>query len=86
MSRQATTVGRPPARGPVCEEIDPECPRCGGNLALHQPHCDLPDRLLAACDDCLAWYLTGSDRSRYYWLDFSGDVIRLREYRMRRES
>ena len=34
------------------------CPHCEFPLTLHQPDPELPDRLLATCDDCKAWFLT----------------------------
>lgn len=46
--------------------IDPEseeplseipCPCCTSPLAVHMPDPDLPDRLLATCDDCKSWYV-----------------------------
>lgn len=37
------------------------CPRCEYSLTLHQPDAELPDRLLATCDDCKAWFLADSD-------------------------
>jgi uncharacterized protein YbaR (Trm112 family) len=33
------------------------CPKCGQTLDLHQPDPDQPDRNLAICGDCKAWYL-----------------------------
>ena len=36
------------------------CPTCEFSLTLHQPDPDLPDRLLATCDDCKSWFLTDS--------------------------
>lgn len=36
----------------------PECPRCREALRLHQPDVKLPNRLLATCETCQAWYLT----------------------------
>jgi hypothetical protein len=37
------------------------CPDCECSLTLHQPDSDLPDRLLATCDECKAWFLATSD-------------------------
>jgi hypothetical protein len=37
------------------------CPQCENSLALHQPDPELPNRLLATCDDCKSWFLTDSD-------------------------
>jgi hypothetical protein len=34
------------------------CPRCEAGLTFHQPDDELPERLLATCDDCKAWYWT----------------------------
>jgi hypothetical protein len=36
------------------------CPQCEQRLTLHQPDPELPDRLLATCDECKSWYLTDS--------------------------
>ena len=36
------------------------CPRCEFSLTLHQPDPELPERLLATCDECKAWFLTDS--------------------------
>jgi uncharacterized protein YbaR (Trm112 family) len=33
------------------------CPRCRSPLQLHQPDPSAPERLLAVCEDCHAWYL-----------------------------
>ena len=42
------------------------CPRCEGTFSLHQPDTDLPDRLLATCDECKAWYvLTDKEKLRF---------------------
>ena len=37
------------------------CPRCESSLSMHQPDPDLPDRLLATCDECKSWFLANSD-------------------------
>ena len=37
------------------------CPSCEHPLTLHQPDLDLPDRLLATCDECKSWFLANSD-------------------------
>jgi hypothetical protein len=37
------------------------CPECGCELLLHQPDESLADRLLATCDECKAWFLTGPE-------------------------
>jgi hypothetical protein len=42
-------------------EVATCCPRCEYSLTLHQPDPELPDRLLATCDECKAWFLTDSD-------------------------
>jgi hypothetical protein len=34
------------------------CPHCDADLEVHQPDEDLPDRLLAVCPCCKAWFLT----------------------------
>ena len=36
------------------------CEHCGSLLTLHQPDPELPDRLLATCDECKSWYLSNS--------------------------
>ncbi len=33
------------------------CSRCEGDLDLHQPNPATPERLLATCNDCGAWFL-----------------------------
>jgi hypothetical protein len=35
-----------------------DCPQCGDELVLHQPDPGRPDRLLATCKVCHAWFLT----------------------------
>ncbi|MFO0950050.1 MAG: hypothetical protein U0835_02650 [Isosphaeraceae bacterium] len=52
------------------------CPLCGGGLEIHQPDCDLPRRLLATCDDCKAWFVTGAGRRRFRWLFDGGSRSR----------
>ncbi len=37
------------------------CPQCEFPLTLHQPDPEFPERLLATCDECKAWFLTNSD-------------------------
>ena len=37
------------------------CPSCENSLTLHQPDPDLPDRILATCDECKSWFLAKSD-------------------------
>jgi hypothetical protein len=39
------------------------CPACESSLTLHQPDPELPDRLLAVCEECRAWYLATSEGS-----------------------
>jgi hypothetical protein len=39
------------------------CPVCDAPLTLHQPDPELPDRLLATCDDCKSWYVTDAKGS-----------------------
>ncbi len=33
------------------------CPACRGSLVFHQPDARLPDRLIATCETCPAWFL-----------------------------
>ena len=40
------------------EVVVPCCPDCEAELFLHQPDPQLPDRLLAVCEDCKAWFLS----------------------------
>jgi hypothetical protein len=40
--------------------VEPCCDRCEAPLTLHQPDPQLPDRLLAVCEECKAWYLSDS--------------------------
>lgn len=44
-------------------EVCVGCPACEGVLTLHQPDADLPDRLLATCEECKSWYLSNQDGS-----------------------
>ena len=37
------------------------CPHCECSLTLHQPDPELPNRLLATCDECKSWFLSDSD-------------------------
>lgn len=37
------------------------CPRCENSLTLHQPDPELPNRLLATCDECKSWFLANSN-------------------------
>jgi hypothetical protein len=43
--------------GSATNEFAVCCPNCEDRLVLHQPDPDLPNRLLATCNDCKAWYL-----------------------------
>ncbi len=50
-----------------------KCLRCGGELELHQPGIESPDRLLATCskrcDECGSWHLIDlSDRANQSYL------------------
>ena len=52
--------------GPRCEKFAPTslsmcCPRCESSLSIHQPESELPDRLLATCDECKTWFLANSE-------------------------
>jgi hypothetical protein len=38
------------------------CPRCEFLLTIHQPDPELPDRLLATCQGCEAWFLADSEQ------------------------
>ena len=37
------------------------CPNCEGDLEVHEPDEDLPDRFLATCPACKSWFLMDSD-------------------------
>ena len=37
------------------------CPACECDLTLHQPDPELPNRLLATCDECKSWFLANSE-------------------------
>jgi hypothetical protein len=39
------------------------CSECEFSLTLHQPDPELPDRFIATCDECKAWYLATSEGS-----------------------
>ncbi len=41
------------------------CKSCGSLLTFHQPDPRLPDRLLATCERCKAWYLTDSHKADF---------------------
>ena len=50
----------------LSEEFEPSslsicCTVCENPLVLHQPDSDTPDRLLATCEDCKAWFLANGD-------------------------
>lgn len=46
----------------LCSHDDPGCcPECGADLVVHQPDLELPDRLLAVCEECKAWFLTSPE-------------------------
>ena len=54
-------MGRVSAVSAVRDEdgaIEVDCPRCGHELVAHQPDAGCPDRLLATCKGCHAWFLT----------------------------
>ena len=54
-------MGRVSAVSGVRDEdgvIEADCPRCGHELVVHQPDAGCPDRLLATCKGCHAWFLT----------------------------
>lgn len=53
----------------------PCCPRCDSNLSLHQPDEDLPDRLLATCDFCKAWYWTDDGGLKLRRIDAESDKL-----------
>ena len=38
------------------------CQICGDDLDLHQPDCEMPDRLLGTCGGCKTWYLLNDDQ------------------------
>jgi hypothetical protein len=44
----------------AADQVATCCPQCEAQLTLHQPDLELPDRLLAICDECKSWYLTDS--------------------------
>ena len=50
----------------LSEEFDPSSPSiccdvCENLLVLHQPDSETPDRLLATCEGCEAWFLANGD-------------------------
>jgi hypothetical protein len=53
--RLALDAIRPQFDGDVLSEI--VCPDCEGHTIIHQPDEALPDRLLATCPSCTAWFL-----------------------------
>ena len=38
-----------------------DCPECRGDLDIHQPDVELPDRLLMTCDRCKAWFIADGE-------------------------
>jgi hypothetical protein len=42
----------------------PTCPSCEETLSLHIPDPQLPDRMLAVCEDCKSWYLLNPVKGR----------------------
>ena len=34
-----------------------QCLECRRPLDIHQPNAELPDRMLATCDECKCWHL-----------------------------
>ncbi len=40
------------------------CPQCEYSLTLHQPDPELPDQLLATCDECKSWFVTDAEGVR----------------------
>ena len=52
---------------------EPGCDVCGGYLDLHQPDCELPNRLLATCGDCKTWYLLDDDEE---WVEIPQSMTR----------
>lgn len=44
------------------------CLNCRNTLNVHQPDAQMPDRMLATCDDCKAWHLVDADPS-------AGDIL-----------
>src|SRR5271166_1436500 len=40
------------------------CRDCGGDLSLHQPDPEIPERILGTCDECKTWYLFDGDLER----------------------
>src|SRR5262249_49843896 len=45
-------------------QISMSCPNCEAELTLHQPDLDLPERILATCADCKAWFLSESQAGK----------------------
>jgi len=65
------------------DQVAPEslaicCPNCEYALTLHQPDPELPDRLLATCDDCKSWYLTNPNGTELSPLPRANDRPRRR--------
>jgi len=44
----------------AADQVATCCPQCEAQLTFHQPDPELPDRLLATCDECKSWYLADS--------------------------
>ena len=42
------------------DQVATSCPQCEAQLIFHQPDPELPNRLLATCDECKSWYLADS--------------------------
>jgi hypothetical protein len=42
----------------------PTCPNCEETLSLHIPDPQLPDRMLAVCEECKSWYLLDALKGR----------------------
>jgi hypothetical protein len=49
------------------------CPGCRSDLNLHQPDVELPDRLLATCRACRAWFLVRLDAETMIRLPHEAD-------------
>jgi hypothetical protein len=42
---------------PLTEHVRKDCPACGEPLDINQPDQTRPERLLAVCCECSAWYV-----------------------------
>jgi hypothetical protein len=42
----------------------PTCPNCEETLSLYMPDPQLPDRMLAVCEECKSWYLLDTLKGR----------------------